>query len=273
MMNVIARLMSETDIVRRALRVLLRRLRFGSWRFRYRIGALERMSYAYIVYEAARLAARLGVPSISVLELGVAGGNGLTVLERHAEAVERLFPVRIEVYGLDSGCGLPPPRDHRDLPYHWREGFFVMDREALEARLRRARLVIGALAETIPAFFDRHRPAPIGALAIDLDYYSSTTEALRLLEADEVWLMPRIFCHFDDTIGDEQSLYCEFTGERLAIDEFNRTHETRKIGVPPFLRVRGGAALWPHQIWVAHLFDHRHYSDFTSEPERQLPLR
>jgi len=44
-----------------------------------------RPNYAFLVYQAARLAAQLGQPRVSILEFGVAGGEGLLALEHHAE--------------------------------------------------------------------------------------------------------------------------------------------------------------------------------------------
>jgi len=46
-------------------------------------------------------------------------------------------------YGFDSGSGLPPPRDYRDMPYYFRAGLYQMDRQALERNLKLAKLVIG----------------------------------------------------------------------------------------------------------------------------------
>ena len=265
--------MNEPAPVRRLLKRLIARLGLGSFETRYRIEALERMHYAYILYQAAKLASALGQKRISAIEFGVAGGSGLRWLERHAEAIERIFPVEIEIYGFDTGAGLPAPRDYRDLPYHWQHGFFAMDEGKLRASLKRAKLVIGDVAETWKTFAETYNPAPVAAVAHDLDFYSSTAEGLKLFDIDEQYLMPRIFCYFDDTIGTDLELYSDFTGERLAINEFNATRDKRKIAVPYYLRAREGLGSWRHQIWIAHLFDHSRYNDFVSERDQQLPLR
>ena len=265
--------MNEPAPVRRLLKRLIARLGLGSFETRYRIEALERMHYAYILYQGAKLAAALGQKRISAIEFGVAGGSGLRWMERHAEAIERIFPVEIEIYGFDTGAGLPAPRDYRDLPYHWQHGFFAMDEAKLRASLKRAKLVIGDVAETGKTFAATYDPAPIAAVAHDLDFYSSTAEGLKLFDIDEQYLMPRIFCYFDDTIGTDLELYSDFTGERLAINEFNATRDKRKIAIPYHLRAREGLGSWRHQIWIAHLFDHSRYNDFVSEHDQQLPLR
>ena len=58
----------------------------------------------------------------------------------------------------------------------------------------------------------------------------------------------------------------EFTGERLAIDEFNAKHELRKIspifGLRYFLPRPYDHAVWPDQMYLAHIFDHERYGDF-----------
>lgn len=84
--------------------------------------------YAYGVLGAVKLAAALGLPDVSLLELGVAGGNGLLELERLATEVECEHSVSLALsWASISGTGMPPPLDHRDVPYAWREGFFRMD--------------------------------------------------------------------------------------------------------------------------------------------------
>ena len=42
-----------------------------------------------------------------------------------------------------------------------------------------------------------------------------------MLKADLEFFLPRMYCYFDDTIGTETELFNDFTGERLAINEFN----------------------------------------------------
>jgi pimeloyl-ACP methyl ester carboxylesterase len=243
----------------------------GDYQWRVGLGAVERPAYGWCVLAAAQLAKRLGLTRVSVVEFGVAGGNGLLALENHAEQVRRALGVDVEVYGFDTGQGLPRPTDYRDLPYHWKEGFFRMDPEALQARLRSAHLVLGEIRDTLPSFVDRHNPAPIGAVMHDMDLYSSTAEGLKLFDVEEKYRLPRIFTYFDDIIGHDAALYNDYTGERLAIAEFNESHPGLKIS-PAYMLSCRALAQWQHQIYVAHDFDHSHYNDFISQPEQQLPL-
>ncbi|MGB3514140.1 MAG: hypothetical protein WBA93_34020 [Microcoleaceae cyanobacterium] len=106
---------------------LIKKFELGSYEKRLKVGAVERPHYGYCVYQAAALAKNLGYERISVLEFGVAGGNGLINLEYHASEVSKIFSIDIEIYGFDTGEGLPEPLDYRDLPYHWKAGFFKMD--------------------------------------------------------------------------------------------------------------------------------------------------
>lgn len=246
---------------------------FGDYESKIKRGVIARPNYGYCLYNAAKLAVKLGYKKISAVEFGVAGGNGLLNFEYHAELISKLVPIEIQVYGFDTGEGLPNPIDYRDLPYHWQQGFYKMDVKALEAKLKKAKLILGNVAETIDGFFEEHRPAPIGAISFDLDFYSSTKSAMAILRGMHAFLMPRIFCYFDDTIGSELELYNDFTGQRLAIDEFNRESEYIKLGVPYYLSQCGYRGGWPDQIWIAHLFRHPKYNIFISEQGQQLPLQ
>jgi hypothetical protein len=222
----------------------------------------DRAYYAWGVVNAAALAEALKISRISVIELGVAGGNGLVALENIAERVEKLWNIQIDVYGFDTGIGLPKPTDYRDLPNLFTEGLYPMDVESLQKRLRKAKLSLGLVEDTIPEFI-ASRPAPVGFISFDLDLYSSTMRAFRLLEADEKLLLPRIHCYFDDIIG---FTYSEFTGELLAIAEFNASHAMRKIsqirGLTYQVASRYAHESWVEQFYIAHIFDHALYGQF-----------
>jgi hypothetical protein len=218
-----------------------------------------RPNYTWALLHVGHLAKTLGMRRISAIEFGVAGGNGLLALENAAELVEEKMGIEVDVYGFDTGVGLPRPLDHRDLPNLYPEAAYRMDVDALKKRLKRARLVLGLVEETIPKFLLSH-PAPIGFMSIDVDYYTSTVEVFKVLECGQNLLMPRIHCYFDDILG---FTFSEYTGERLAIAEFNNSHQMRKIsplfGLKYFLPEPYSNQPWCDQMYMAHIFDHDLY--------------
>jgi len=221
-----------------------------------------RANYLWGVLQGVNLAKALGLGCVSVLEFGVAWGNGLVALEKIVENIASTYDVAIDIYGFDTGVGLPKPQDNRDLPNIYVEGRHAMDVETLRTRLNRAQLILGLVENTVIDFV-RSRPAPVAFIAIDLDYYSSTVHALQLLEAPQELLLPRIPCYFDDIMG----LTCgDHNGERLAIADFNASHRTRKIspiyGLKYFLPAPYMRHRWTEQFFLAHIFDHTNYGDF-----------
>src|SRR5690606_4085480 len=51
---------------------------------RVRLALVRRPQYAYGIHRACDLARKLGIPRITAIELGVAGGNGLVAMEANA---------------------------------------------------------------------------------------------------------------------------------------------------------------------------------------------
>ena len=249
-------------------RRLIKWLRPPSYTARLAAGELERPHYAYCIFQAARLAHLLNYPRIIVIEFGCGGGNGLLNAEMHIREVMQLFPVDIELYGFDTATGLPQPQDYRDMPHYFQRGFYEMDRDALERKLTRAKLVIGDVKETCSRFFEDYHPAPVGCMFHDLDFFSATKDAFGLLAADPSHFLPRIFTYFDDIIGDDIWLCNDFTGERLAIAEFNNEHSLQKFSKCYYLPVVYPEACWPHQVYVYHDFRHPKYNDFVGAQQQ-----
>jgi len=188
-----------------------------------------RPNYLSGVLLAARQARDEGVPAISVIEFGVAGGNGLVALQDEAEAVERETGVQIKVFGFDNGpSGLPEfIGDHRDHPDAWHPGDYPMDEAKLRARLApRTTLILGNVRDTVPAFVREAGAPPVGFISVDVDLYSSTMLALQILTLPGRKLLLRTFIYFDDV---ELPISHRFAGELLAIDEFNHANSSIKI--------------------------------------------
>jgi len=251
---------------------LIRRFQLFSYKARLERSLVDHPHYGYCIYVAAALARSLDLPRISVIEFGVAGGNGLLAAERHAQEVTRACGVGIDIYGFDTGVGLPQPTDYRDLPYNWKAGFFQMDAAALQRKLRSSKLVLGDVRETIPNFCNEYRPAPIGCVFNDLDYYSSTRHSLELFDSEPQYFLPRVLLYFDDIIGDEISLYNDFSGELLAIHEFNAARLDKKIGRCQQFGFAKEYVGWHKQVFALHLFTHPSYNQFVSVENQQLVL-
>ena len=206
----------------------------------------RRPAYVWGVLQGVALAKVLRYPRVAVIEFGVAGGAGLLSLEGIAEYVEQLVNIKIEVHGFDSGKGLPVFKDYRDMPYLWAEGFFPMEKEKLLERLNRAQLHLGLVELTVPEFLQAP-VAPVAFVSFDLDMYTSTKQALSLLNGDPDHLLPRVACYFDDTMGYAAN---DYAGERLAIAEFNAEHLMRKLcphhGLKFFVPGEHRHAMWPN---------------------------
>ena len=174
--------------------------------------------------KAAELAKNLGHSRVTILEFGVANGAGLLCIEKNIKLIRKKIDIDFDVFGFDSSIGLPKPIDYRDEPFKWQKGYYKMDKEALENKLKISKLIIGDVAKTVKQDDLFSKDSPIGCIMFDLDMYSSTKSAMDIFNLNKNLLLPRVNCYFDD-IGS-----IEFIGERLAIQEFNDENEYKKIG-------------------------------------------
>ena len=230
--------------------------------------ASTRPHYAYCVYNAAILAKKLGYKSFSIIEFGVAGGNGIYFLEKFCKKVKLELNIQIEIYGFDLKEGLSNPKDYKDLPYWFQSGFYSMNELKLKKILNHTKLILGDVKDTIKKFFDDYNPAPIGVILNDLDYYSSTKDSFDIFNGPEERYLPRVFCYFDDIIGTENEMYNIYTGELLAIMEFNKKNEFKKIALNQNLIARSNES-WRYQIYYYHNFLHSNYNTFIGKYEQE----
>jgi hypothetical protein len=159
------------------------------------------------------------------------------------------------------------------MPYHWKSGYFCMDEAALRAKLRKSKLVLGPIADTVPQMLlqDRFRDAPISSIFFDVDLYSSTMDAFHVFEAPADTRLPRVFCYMDDIVG-ELERHSDFTGVLGAITAFNEAHGQAKIsrlhlGEMPDQRLRAS------RLMMLHDFAHPMYSTFVGDEQRESELR
>jgi hypothetical protein len=235
--------------------------------------AVARPHYLVGVLSAADQAIKEGVPAISVIEFGVAGGQGLLALQTCAVAVERETGVKIAAYGFDTGGGMPKLcGDYRDHPDQWRPDDYPMDELLLRQRLSdRTTLLLGNVAEKVPYFVHHIQKSPIGFIAIDLDLYSSTRDALQVLLLPGKQMLRRVTMYFDDI---DFFFNHKFAGELRAIDEFNSNNAHVKID-----RWRGIAkgrvfpdSPWLKKMYVAHDIDAISHVTLNRPPASDLGL-
>lgn len=232
-------------------------LAFGSYRAKVDWDLVVRPHYAYGILKAADIARAHGIRHVTLVEFGVASGGGLLNMATIASRVTAVTGVDFTLHGFDSGTGMPPARDYRDHPDLYQQGDFTMDEQALRAALpSNVHLHLGPLTETVPRFADHLDPAaPLGFVALDVDYYSSTVEALEALRGAAEGYLPLVVVYADDVTLDEHNSAC---GELLAIAEFNAANPLRRLEQNPFLehsRVFRRPA-WLRQIYFFHLLDH-----------------
>jgi hypothetical protein len=244
-----------------------RKMPLGSVHTRTSYDIWNKPPYAFGVYSAAALAKKLGIKAISVVEFGVAGGDGLVILEEYSRLIGSSFDLHISVYGFDSGAGMPKPSDYRDLPYVWDEGYYAANPADVRKRLKDARLIVGNVETTLDDFLRSGIP-PVGFISFDLDYYSSTMQAFKVFDGNESTRLPRVFCYFDDIIWPERACFNEFTGECGALNQFNSENDKRKIAKWLHLSwTRPFAAAWNDEMYVFHDFCHKDYNANVSPPE------
>jgi hypothetical protein len=236
-------------------------------------GHVLRPHYAYAMLQAAILADNLGLKRISAIEFGCAGGSGLVDLEYHAYDIKKYLGVEFEIYGFDSGEGLPPSSDYRDILHLYKQGDYKMDITKISNTLRSTKLLIGPVSETIEKFFDVHNPAPIGVIFNDFDYYTSTCDSFKVFSKSDDKYLPRIFMYFDDTLDTSSH-----TGELLAINEYNQQNKNKKIDIQS-LRAEELSLHWKKWIYLGkkfyywHNFQHNRYSENPNKDINcELPL-
>ena len=223
---------------------------FGGIRARIDFDLVVRQQHAYGLLAAADEAKRLGHDRISILEFGVAAGAGLLNLQDIASRIEKATGISFDIYGFDTGAGMPPPESYKDHPELYQAGDFPMDRSALKSRLgTNTQLVIGEIARTIPEIIKKgFSDSPIGFISLDVDYYSSTVDSLKILESASENYLPKVIVYLDDLEDMSHNTRC---GELAAVQEFNDSHPMRLIERHTFLR---GYRLFKNARWIDHIF-------------------
>jgi hypothetical protein len=230
---------------------------FGTYRKKIDYDLIVRQQHAYSILKCADSAGQLGIKTVSLIEFGVASGGGLLNISKIAEKVTQATGVDFKIYGFDTGRGMPPAKDYRDHPELYQEGDFEMNHEELSHRLSsNTKLIIGDIVNTLEEFL-RYLPAeePIGFVSLDVDYYSSAKDALKIFDGIPTQYLPITFIYLDDIAIENHNSWC---GELLAIHEFNTNHELRKIEHHRFFETTRifRRASWIKHIYFLHVLDH-----------------
>jgi hypothetical protein len=241
---------------------------FGTFRLKVEFDLVVRHQYAFSLLRAAEFAQVFGISSLTAIEFGVANGAGLLNMCHIAARVTKATGIRFQVFGFDTGAGMPPPRDYRDMPEGFKEGFFPMTDRAklLKALPPNAQLVLGDIDETTPEFLKTvSRECPIGFVAVDVDYYWSAKSCLKVLAGQPEQYLPMTLVYLDDISVPNSN---PWVGELLAINEFNAENKYRKIA--PYTLLRGERIFkqtrWIDQIFVMHTLDHE-IRNSTAKPK------
>jgi len=228
---------------------------FGSFRSKVSFDLILRHPLAFGLLQAADWANECGVRRITAIEFGVANGAGLVNMCSVAARVTRVTGIDFDIVGFDTGVGMPPPKDYRDHPEFYGPGDFPMENpNDLQKKLPpNARIILGEVANTIVPFLQNCET--IGFISVDVDYYHSTIESLKVLESPPHKYLPWVLMYFDDVEYDRHNPFC---GELAAIEDFNREHSNRKIAKFNVLRQRRifQRATWIEHMYIAHVFDH-----------------
>jgi hypothetical protein len=237
---------------------------FGSIVKKIDYDLVPRQPYAFGLQQAFELAARekvkLGLKRLVLIEFGVASGAGLLNMCRIGKKLARHYGLECRVIGFDAGNGMPTPVDYRDHPEKYLDGDFIPhDANALQNALpANASIIYGPIGETVGGF-ELEASETIGFVSIDVDYWSSTVDCLRLFENEALAFLPRMPVYLDDVNNIDHHPYA---GELLAVSEFNAAHERRKLSRMNGLRNWRifKNALWLDQLYWFLDFDHPYFT-------------
>lgn len=246
---------------------------FGNIRLKIKYDLVPRESYAYGILAAADLAKSHDINKISIIEFGVASGNGLLNMCYIADKVTKLTGVEFEIFGFDTGEGMPAPLDYRDHPEKYFTGDYppINQENLLKYLPENAKLILGDISNSMEEI-EKQITHPIAFVSVDVDYYYSTVDCLKIFEKNKNLYLPYVFTYFDDIYNIDHNDYC---GELLAINEFNMRNTLRKISKATMLNQTRifRRSPWSHQIYLTHIFDHTTRSiEYIKERKKTISI-
>lgn len=242
----------------------------------YSLHALPRPYYFLGIKRAYDDADRLGLTRFSILEFGVAEGNGILMLQssiKNYATKPSNQNKQVKILGFDTFEGLPDIDSSKDGQSTWKTGDFPSDlnllRQFIDPEL--VELHKGLFANTIPQAIQTLIDYPPLFIIVDCDLYTSTVDIFNGLFPKYV---PELsYWFFDDT---NLNYYAEDVGETLAIEEFNSQQDNPFCFIPDYAAMREPV---PLDIALKHCYncinsqkfiDHKRQGD-VDVPQR-LPL-
>jgi len=228
---------------------------FGSFVKKIDYDLVPRQPYAFGLNEAFKIAKLEEKKKILILEFGVASGAGLYNLSYISKKLSKIYKIDYEIIGFDTGKGMPPPIDYRDHPEKYRTADFPSLKLNYKKLPQKTKVYLGNIVKTLKCLKnDLKKNVSINFISIDVDYYSSTLAALKVLNFNKNAYCSKTVMYFDDTSDVDHNEYC---GELLAINEFNKKNKYRKIFKINMLRncrIFKNAS-WLDQMFFMHSFD------------------
>lgn len=185
---------------------------------KYQWKSLPKPQYFLGLKRALDLAKKQNITRFSIIEFGVAEGNGILILESYVKALlcgTNNGNFEIKVFGFDTFEGLPEP-GVQDAKF-WKKGDYPSNKELLESLLDSeiTSLFKGFFNKSIPLVRQNLLDYPPLFISVDCDLYQSTKDVMNEIKQ----VLPNAsYWYFDDT---RLNFCSEKVGERLAIKEFN----------------------------------------------------
>lgn len=199
----------------------------------------------------------------------MANGAGLMNMSKISKKVTKVTGVEFEIYGFDTGSGMPLPTSYKDHPELYKVGDYPMDMVNLKSKLdHNVQLIIGNVNQTVKNFNENIITCPIGFISLDVDYYSSSVEALSILDSISAdLLLPCTFLYVDDIEEDTHNSIC---GELGAIDFVNKKNSN--FFIEKNVNIRWNRvfknAKWIDKIFYIHNFKHNERSSILLNNEK-----
>ena len=220
---------------------------------------IGRPSSAYCLWLATIQAVRLGIKTLQVFEFGVAHGAGLLNLCNICAMLTEATDVEFQIFGFDSDVGMPPLVDYRDHPEIWHQGEFLSNHDWIRGQLSsNAELISGNVKDTVGAFVASRtsEASPIGFVIIDVDLYSSALQCFELFKhPNPNCYLPTTLVYMDDV--NDLLTTSSWTGEKLAVSEFNFANPMRKLEELRGVRKNHPRAGWHSHVHGLHVLEHR----------------